>query len=184
MANCVSLRYFQTMLSRLASRVSSLPHVLLILHMYECWCSYLPTGTPRGNHNTKLSNQLVDWWYVVIWQSIVSFKCLHNVPLKENGWRVLVEKHSPHTIQQLRKQLLMCRRLIRQMWIEQVWDIWSLHLFILMVNKVEAATRAFYHGPWSNTGGYERGRILNRLADLIEKHKEELAQLEGLFDSF
>jgi len=45
---------------------------------------------------------------------------------------------------------------------------------------VEAATRAFYHGPWSKTGGYERGRILNRVADLIEKHKEELAHLEVL----
>jgi aldehyde dehydrogenase (NAD+) len=45
---------------------------------------------------------------------------------------------------------------------------------------VEAATRAFYKGPWANTGGYERGRILNRVADLIEKHKEELAKLEVL----
>ena len=33
---------------------------------------------------------------------------------------------------------------------------------------VEAATDAFYHGEWSQTGGYERGKMLNRLADLIE----------------
>jgi acyl-CoA reductase-like NAD-dependent aldehyde dehydrogenase len=46
---------------------------------------------------------------------------------------------------------------------------------------VEAANKAFYKGPWANTGGYERGRVLNRLADLIEKHKEELAKLEGIF---
>lgn len=45
---------------------------------------------------------------------------------------------------------------------------------------VDAATKAFYSGPWANTGGYERGRLLNRVADLIEKHKEELAQLEVL----
>ena len=50
----------------------------------------------------------------------------------------------------------------------------------LICISVEAATKAFYNGPWAHTGGYERGRILYRLADLIEKHKEELAQLEGI----
>lgn len=43
---------------------------------------------------------------------------------------------------------------------------------------VAAATRAFYEGPWSKAGGYERGRLLNRVADLIEKNREELAKLE------
>ena len=42
---------------------------------------------------------------------------------------------------------------------------------------VEAATDAFYHGEWSQTGGYERGKMLNRLADLIEANAEELALL-------
>ena len=28
-------------------------------------------------------------------------------------------------------------------------------------------------------GGYERGRLMNKLADLIEKNREELARLEG-----
>lgn len=45
---------------------------------------------------------------------------------------------------------------------------------------VEAATKAFYQGPWSKAGGYERSRVLNKVADLIEKHKEELAKLEVL----
>eukprot|EP01045_Picozoa_sp_COSAG04_P008463 COSAG04_NODE_468_length_13857_cov_28.468382_9_plen_461_part_00 len=45
---------------------------------------------------------------------------------------------------------------------------------------VEAATDAFYHGEWSQTGGYERGKMLNRLADLIEANAEELALLECL----
>ena len=43
---------------------------------------------------------------------------------------------------------------------------------------VAAAQEAFYGGAWSKIGGYERGRLLNRLADLIEKHKEELIMLE------
>jgi len=45
---------------------------------------------------------------------------------------------------------------------------------------VAAAKKAFYTGPWSTMGGYERGRLLNKLADLIEKHREELARLEVL----
>jgi acyl-CoA reductase-like NAD-dependent aldehyde dehydrogenase len=45
---------------------------------------------------------------------------------------------------------------------------------------VEAANKAFYEGPWSNMGGYERGRLMNKLADLIEKNREELARLEDL----
>jgi len=45
---------------------------------------------------------------------------------------------------------------------------------------VAAAKEAFYNGAWGKTGGYERGRLMNRLADLIEKHKEELIMLEVL----
>lgn len=48
-----------------------------------------------------------------------------------------------------------------------------------LYNIVEAATKAFYSGPWSQLGGYGRGRILYKLADLIEKNREELATLEG-----
>jgi aldehyde dehydrogenase (NAD+) len=45
---------------------------------------------------------------------------------------------------------------------------------------VAAARRAFEKGPWRTTTARERGRLLNRLADLIEEHKEELAALETL----
>lgn len=43
---------------------------------------------------------------------------------------------------------------------------------------VAAATRAF--PAWSRMAAADRGRILLRLADLIEAHAEELAQLESL----
>jgi len=45
---------------------------------------------------------------------------------------------------------------------------------------VKAARKAFEEGPWSRMSAAERGRLLNRLADLIEKHQEELAALETL----
>ncbi|MEX2287970.1 MAG: aldehyde dehydrogenase family protein [Planctomycetaceae bacterium] len=43
---------------------------------------------------------------------------------------------------------------------------------------VEAARRAFDSGPWSQMSGSQRGMLLNRLADLIEQNKDELAALE------
>lgn len=45
---------------------------------------------------------------------------------------------------------------------------------------VKAARKAFDHGPWRKTNGVERARLINRLADLIEKHADELARLESL----
>jgi aldehyde dehydrogenase (NAD+) len=45
---------------------------------------------------------------------------------------------------------------------------------------VRAARRAFEHGPWRKTSASERGRLLYRLADLIEQNADELAQLETL----
>lgn len=45
---------------------------------------------------------------------------------------------------------------------------------------VKAARTAFDKGPWPRMSGRERGRILNRFADLLEKHKDELAYLETL----
>lgn len=45
---------------------------------------------------------------------------------------------------------------------------------------VKAARRAFEHGPWRKLPASERGRMLHRLADLIEKHADELAALESL----
>lgn len=45
---------------------------------------------------------------------------------------------------------------------------------------VKAARRAFNQGPWPKMGARERARILFRLADLMEKHADELAALETL----
>ncbi len=45
---------------------------------------------------------------------------------------------------------------------------------------VKAARAAFEHGPWRKMSAAERGRLLNKLADLIEKHADELARLESL----
>lgn len=44
---------------------------------------------------------------------------------------------------------------------------------------VKAARKAF-EGEWKKVTPYERERLLNKLADLIEKNAEELAQLETL----
>ncbi len=45
---------------------------------------------------------------------------------------------------------------------------------------VRAARAAFEHGPWRKTLASERGQMLHRLADLIEKHGDELARIESL----
>src|SRR5207247_406444 len=45
---------------------------------------------------------------------------------------------------------------------------------------VRAARRAFATGPWSRITPSDRGRLLWRIADLIEEHGEELAELESL----
>lgn len=44
---------------------------------------------------------------------------------------------------------------------------------------VGAARRAFDEGPWPRMGFLERGRILHRLADLIEQHTAELASADS-----
>jgi len=45
---------------------------------------------------------------------------------------------------------------------------------------VQAARAAFDKGPWRKMAASERGRLLNKLADLIEKNADELARLEAL----
>src|SRR6266403_3451511 len=45
---------------------------------------------------------------------------------------------------------------------------------------VKAARKAFEEGPWPKLSAAERGRLLHRLADLIEQNREELAALESL----
>jgi phenylacetaldehyde dehydrogenase len=45
---------------------------------------------------------------------------------------------------------------------------------------VQAARAAFDSGPWSKISASERGRMIWKLADLLEQHTEEFAQLESL----
>ena len=45
---------------------------------------------------------------------------------------------------------------------------------------VTAGTKALYEGPWSRIDARERGRLLFKLADLIEENIDELAALETL----
>jgi acyl-CoA reductase-like NAD-dependent aldehyde dehydrogenase len=45
---------------------------------------------------------------------------------------------------------------------------------------VRAARLALEEGPWGQAPAAERGRCLNRLADLVESHGGELAELESL----
>jgi acyl-CoA reductase-like NAD-dependent aldehyde dehydrogenase len=45
---------------------------------------------------------------------------------------------------------------------------------------VAAARDAFDNGPWSSLAPSERGRLMMALADAIEEHQEELAQIESL----
>ena len=45
---------------------------------------------------------------------------------------------------------------------------------------VKAARRAFDDGPWPRMSGRDRGILMNKFADLLEKHKDELAALETL----
>ncbi|HPF39879.1 MAG TPA: aldehyde dehydrogenase family protein [Phycisphaerae bacterium] len=45
---------------------------------------------------------------------------------------------------------------------------------------VKSARRAFESGPWAKMNASERGRLMYKLADLIEENMEELAKLESL----
>src|SRR3954451_5448933 len=47
-------------------------------------------------------------------------------------------------------------------------------------SAVKVARDALERGPWRKTSSSERGRVLNRLADLVEEHADELAILETL----
>src|SRR5262249_34463047 len=49
-----------------------------------------------------------------------------------------------------------------------------------VARAVKGARRAFEGGPWRKMTASERGRALWKLADLIEQHGEEFAQLETL----
>jgi aldehyde dehydrogenase (NAD+) len=48
------------------------------------------------------------------------------------------------------------------------------------INRAVAAARRAFEGPWSRMKPYERQQILLKLADLVEKHFEELSVLDTL----
>ncbi len=48
------------------------------------------------------------------------------------------------------------------------------------VDRAVSAARAAFEGPWRRMAAAERGNLINRLADLIEQHADELARLESL----
>ena len=48
------------------------------------------------------------------------------------------------------------------------------------IHKAVVAARMAFDGPWSRMSTAERSRLMYKLADLMEEHKEELAQLETL----
>src|SRR4051812_44459809 len=45
---------------------------------------------------------------------------------------------------------------------------------------VSAARRAFEEGPWKKMSARDRGRIIYKFAQLVDKHRGELAELETL----
>jgi aldehyde dehydrogenase (NAD+) len=45
---------------------------------------------------------------------------------------------------------------------------------------VTAARAAFDKGPWRKMAAAQRGVLMNKLADLIEKHADELSELEAV----
>jgi acyl-CoA reductase-like NAD-dependent aldehyde dehydrogenase len=48
------------------------------------------------------------------------------------------------------------------------------------VHRAVESSREALRGPWSRMGAHDRERVLHRLAELIESHGEELAQLDSL----
>src|SRR5262245_30894795 len=47
-------------------------------------------------------------------------------------------------------------------------------------NAIAAAHEAFHQGPWPHTSARERGDLLLRLADLLERDKAHIARAESL----
>ncbi|WP_027964905.1 betaine-aldehyde dehydrogenase [Halalkalibacillus halophilus] len=48
------------------------------------------------------------------------------------------------------------------------------------IKAIKAARKAFDQGEWSTTSAVERGKVVEKIANLIQRDKEELAYLESL----
>lgn len=64
-------------------------------------------------------------------------------------------------------------------WTRQTWARIALGSVDEAAAAVAAARRAFDSGPWPRLGFAERGRLLHRLADLLEGHTDELASADS-----
>src|SRR5688500_2617695 len=47
------------------------------------------------------------------------------------------------------------------------------------VDRAVGAARAAFEGEWSSMTGFQRSRLMHRLADLIERDADRLAELES-----
>src|SRR5260370_24345781 len=63
-------------------------------------------------------------------------------------------------------------------WTRTAWAEVALGSRVAVERAVAAARRAFDDGPWPRMGFNERGAILHRLADVIEKHSTELSEAD------
>ncbi|KWW97612.1 betaine-aldehyde dehydrogenase [Carbonactinospora thermoautotrophica] len=63
-------------------------------------------------------------------------------------------------------------------WTREPWARVALGGRVEVERAVAAARRAFDSGPWPRMGYAERGRILHRLADLVEAHADELGMAD------
>jgi aminomuconate-semialdehyde/2-hydroxymuconate-6-semialdehyde dehydrogenase len=63
-------------------------------------------------------------------------------------------------------------------WTRTAWAAVALGSHADVERAVTAARRAFDEGPWPRMGFVERGAIMHRLADLIEKHSTELGEAD------
>ncbi len=63
-------------------------------------------------------------------------------------------------------------------WTREPWARVALGGRAEVERAVAAARRAFDSGPWPRMGYAERGRILHRLADLVEAHADELGMAD------
>lgn len=108
-----------------------------------------------------------------------------------------VEEHTPHlpTPTECGMGASACKLLINNLWVasesdetfatvnpstgEELCQVASADASDVE-KAVQAARAAFDRGPWRKMHASERGRLLYRLADLIEKNADELARIESL----
>ena len=61
-----------------------------------------------------------------------------------------------------------------------IYTIFVIHCIQETVLRNLGAKYQFYDGEWSKMNSRDRGKLLYRLADLMEEHAEELATIESI----